>query len=78
MSEKTKKITGFQIQRIHTLKSKLGMNDELYRDMLHAQAQVSSCKDLNYYQAADIIAHLEQNANELKVDIKASKRNTTA
>lgn len=69
MSAKSRPIEPYQKKRIHMLKSKLGMSEELYRDMLHAQAQVNSSNNLDYYQAADIIAHMEKNAAELKIGL---------
>lgn len=56
-------ITKQQIVRIKTLQRKLGMSDEVYRDIL-SQWNVASCKDLSYFQAAKLIETLLQAAGQ--------------
>ncbi len=40
-------ITTGQIRLIHVAKRELSLDDDTYRDILHAQAGVRSCKDLD-------------------------------
>jgi len=52
-------ITNSQIRQIHTLKNRLGLDDELYRDMLFSFG-VTSSKELTCGEAAifiDILVH---------------------
>ncbi|MBL7997455.1 MAG: DUF1018 domain-containing protein [Candidatus Kapabacteria bacterium] len=48
-------ITGTQVALMHTLKQRLGMNDDEYRDALNESAGVESSRDLTFTQAHDII-----------------------
>ena len=50
-----------QIKKIHTLKNILGLDNELYREILFA-FKVESSKNLTYMQATDLIEVLEQKA----------------
>lgn len=43
-----------QIRQIHTLKSIIGLDDELYREMLLSFG-VASCKDLTYTEATILL-----------------------
>ena len=52
-------ITGAQIRTIHTLKSRAGLDDESYRDMLHGTAGVSSSKALTRDGAIRVIDRLK-------------------
>ena len=47
-------ITTSQIRIIHTLKSQLGLDDEIYRDILHS-FDASSCKQLSEAEARIVI-----------------------
>jgi hypothetical protein len=51
-------ITKAQIKIIHVLKTQNGLDDELYRLKLKALYGVESSKNLNFYQAADLITRL--------------------
>ena len=62
-----KKITPRQIKLIHTLVSRLGMDDEAYRDMLEANFRVRSSKDLYEPEAALLIHTLQAKAQEMGV-----------
>ena len=56
--------TTFQIRKIHALKNVIGMDDDLYRDML-ISFDVTSSKDLTFTEAAifvDIFDNLHQMA----------------
>jgi len=54
-------ITKEQIKKIHTMKNLLGLDDELYREML-IKFKAKSCKDLSKEQAKKLIDILEVNA----------------
>jgi len=54
------KPTTAQIRIIHVLKNRLGLDDELYRDMLEGLYEVRSSKDLTPVQAADFIHQLRR------------------
>ncbi len=54
-------VTVFQIKKIHTLKSLLGIEDDLYRDMLLSFG-VTSSKSLTYAEASVLIDILEEKA----------------
>ena len=54
-------ITKAQIKKIHTMKGILGLDDELYREML-LKFNAKSCKELSKVQAANLIDILEVNA----------------
>lgn len=62
-----KKITPRQIKKIHTLVSRLGMNEEAYRDMLEASWGVRSSKELAEPEAELLIGTLEAKAVEMGV-----------
>ena len=51
-------ITKAQIQLIHIAKNQLGMDDDMYRDMLSNLFARRSSKDLTYDQAVELIDHL--------------------
>lgn len=53
--------TVFQIRKIHTLKNMLGIDDELYREMLKS-FDVQSSKNLTYAEAVIFIEILEDKA----------------
>lgn len=55
-----------QIKRIHMLKSRLGIDESTYREMLSGYG-VSSSKDLNFKQAAIFLNKLEDNAVALNL-----------
>lgn len=52
-------ITTSQIRIIHTLKSQLGLDDEVYRDILHS-FDASSCKQLSEAEARIVIQNLQE------------------
>ncbi len=54
-----KKIEPVQIKIIHTAIGKLGLSDQLYRDILWLQCKATSCTDLNYHQASKLIDHFK-------------------
>ncbi len=62
-----KQITPQQIKLIHTLVSRLGMDDEAYRDMLEANFGVRSSKELAEPEAALLINTLQAKAVEMGV-----------
>ena len=64
MAQKRKSVEQWQIKKLHTLKSKLGISEEDYRDTLQSFANVNSSTDLNYNQANDLINHWEKAAVE--------------
>jgi hypothetical protein len=47
-----------QIKAIKTVIGKMGMDDEDYRHMLHSRYGVTSCKDLTWRQAEELLEHL--------------------
>ncbi len=53
--------TTFQIRKIHTLKNILGMDDDLYREMLMS-FDVQSSKNLTFTEAGIFIEILEERA----------------
>lgn len=57
-------ITKFQIKKIHTLKNILGIEDDLYREMLE-KFGVKSSKELTYTEAVIFVELLEYKAEEL-------------
>lgn len=54
-------ITAFQIKKIHTLKTLLGLDDDLYKDMLLSFG-VATSKQLTYAEASVLIDILEEKA----------------
>lgn len=73
MAIKKKQIEQWQVRKLHTLKSKLGISEEDYRDALWSAASVSSSTELSYNQANDIINHWERSATEQGVWQRSSK-----
>jgi hypothetical protein len=57
-------ITKGQIKKIKTLISRLGFDDELYRELLMSYFNTDSCKNLTKEQAANLINGLENHAKE--------------
>ena len=53
--------TNSQIKKIHTLKNVLGLDDDLYKEML-LQYGVDSSKNLTYREAITFIEDLEEKA----------------
>jgi hypothetical protein len=53
------KITKNQIQLIHIAKNELGLDDDLYRDMLFNLFGERSSRDLTYAQGVELIDHLK-------------------
>jgi hypothetical protein len=53
------KITKAQIQLIHIAKHQLGLDTDLYRDILFNLFGKRSSKDLTYYQGVELINHLK-------------------
>ena len=60
--------TVYQIKKIHTLKNILGLDDDLYRDML-ASFGVCSSKNLTQAEAQIFIEILQEKVNVLKNNI---------
>ena len=58
----SKPATASQIKRIHTVKSKLAIDDDTYRGRLTKLYGVTSSKELSYEQAADLIKRLDDAA----------------
>lgn len=56
-----------QIKRIHTMKSKLQMTDEDYRNLLIETTGQSSSKDLNWCQGELVIEQLRIKSEELRM-----------
>lgn len=52
------RIAPSQIKAIHAVISKLGMDDETYRHILHSRFGVTSCKDLGWRQAEELLETL--------------------
>lgn len=52
------------IQLIHIGKSKLGLDDELYRQMLHSVTGVESCSAMNLAQLEAVLKHLHSKGFE--------------
>ena len=57
-------ITTSQIRIIHTLKSQLGLDDEIYKDILHS-FDASSCKQLSEAEARIVIQNLQEKLDTL-------------
>lgn len=66
-------VTISQIRKIHTLKSIVGLDDDLYRDMLMSFG-VQSSKDLTYAEAVIFLEILEEKAVALNRWKKLSKK----
>ena len=54
-----KLINNYQKKIVHTMLSKIGMNDDEYRALLYSSFSVDSCKGLLFYQANQLIHKLE-------------------
>ena len=65
--------TTSQIRKIHTLKNILGLDDDLYREILMS-FDVCSSKDLSYTEAIIFIDILEDKAVERNLWIKQQKK----
>lgn len=52
-------IKAHQVRKIHALKGRLGLDDDLYRTRLDQSFNVRSCKHLSEQQAAKFIEELE-------------------
>ena len=61
--------SSFQIKKIHSLINKLGIDDEIYREMLETYG-VKSSVDLNFEQAKTLLEGLENKACELGLWVK--------
>ncbi len=59
-----------QIQRIHVLQTKIGLDDQTYRGTWLGPYKVTSSKDLTFDQAANLIKRMEAQAqrNEVRVE----------
>lgn len=66
-------ITATQIRKIHTLKNIVGIDDDLYREMLMS-FDVQSSKNLTYTEAAIFIEILEEKAIALNRWQKQTKK----
>jgi len=58
-------VTSVQIKQIHTLKSILGLDDELYRDML-ASFDVQTSKNLTNTEAEILVDILQEKVNWMR------------
>lgn len=65
--------TTFQIRKIHTLKNILGMDDDLYREMLMS-FEVLSSKNLTFTEARIFIEILEERAIASNKWVKQPKK----
>ena len=65
--------TTFQIRKIHALKNVIGMDDDLYREMLMS-FDVTSSKDLTFTEAAIFVDILEDKAVAINKWIKQPKK----
>ncbi|MBO6181745.1 DUF1018 domain-containing protein [bacterium] len=65
--------TNSQIKKIHTLKNVLGIDDDLYRELL-CEYGVSSSKDLAYKDAITFTENLENNAVAKGLWVKKPKK----
>jgi phage recombination protein Bet len=54
-----KPITAAQIKRIHAITTKIGIEDDKYRERLQSLYGVTTSKDLSFQQAADLVKRLE-------------------
>lgn len=61
--------TVYQIKKIHTLKSVIGLDDDLYRDMLMS-FDVQTSKDLTFTEAKILVEILEEKAIAMKKWVK--------
>ncbi len=66
-------VTSFQIRKIHALKNVIGMDDELYREMLMS-FDVTSSKDLTFTEAAILVDILEDKAVAINKWTKQPKK----
>lgn len=64
MKLSTKPATTSMIATIHTLKGRLKMEDDTYRDLLEQQAQKRSAKDLSVTEAGRVIDRLRELAGD--------------
>ena len=65
--------TVYQIKKIHTLKTIVGIDDDLYRDMLMS-FDVQSSKDLTFTEAKIFIEILEEKAIAMQKWVKQPKK----
>lgn len=68
------RIAPSQIKAIHAVIGKIGMDDEDYRHMLHSRCGVTSCKDLSWRQAEELLEHLNGQGKSGKRE-PATRRN---
>lgn len=64
--------TTSQIRKIHTLKNIIGIDDDLYREML-SKFDVESSKNLTFNEAANFVEILENRAVEIKNGLNSQK-----
>lgn len=57
-------ITRGQISAIHTLKTRLGMDEESYRALLQEFGGVESSKELSWFQADELIDEMKRKAGQ--------------
>lgn len=65
--------TTFQIKKIHTLKNLIGMDDDLYREILKS-FDVQTSKNLTFTEASIVIENLEERAIALNKWVKQPKK----
>lgn len=66
-------VTNFQIKKIHTLKNLIGMDDDLYREILKS-FDVQTSKNLTFTEASIVIENLEERAIALNKWVKQPKK----
>lgn len=66
-------VTTFQIKKIHTLKNLIGMDDDLYREILKS-FDVQTSKNLTFTEASIVIENLEERAIALNKWVKQPKK----
>jgi len=69
-----KPIARKQIQIIKIAQKQLGIDDDIYREMLHSNFRVKSCTKLNYFQARRMIALLKEKGFTVKPAKKPADR----
>jgi hypothetical protein len=65
-------ISPSQIKAIHAAKGKMGLDDEIYRDMLDSRFKVRSCKGLTWRQAEELLDELNGASTPLLTHRKRS------
>jgi hypothetical protein len=70
--------TPAQIKKIHTIKGKLGLNDETYRSLIGSIAQgKSSCKELTVSESCQLIERMLKDLGETPVKVAKPPKDGT-